>query len=76
MSHTLVLDVSDEAYDELVRVSSKAAQSPEAAASKILNELLPDPLLRLCGTIESPVADVAARHDEYVGESIRSGDRR
>lgn len=76
MGHTLVLDVSDEAYEELLRISGKATQSPEAAASKILNELLPDPLLRLCGTIDSPVTDVAARHDEYIGESIRSGDLR
>jgi hypothetical protein len=72
MSHRLVLDVSDEAYEELVRVSGERSQAPELVASKILNDLLPDPLLKLTGAIKSPATDVASRHDDYIGEGIQS----
>jgi hypothetical protein len=72
--------VSDEAYEELLCRAGRDSQSPELVASSILSGLLPDPLLRLMGTITSPVSDVAARHDEYIGEGIysemvRSADR-
>jgi hypothetical protein len=73
MSHTLVVNLSDEAYAELVRASSEERQTPEAIASKILDNVLPDPLLRLSGAIKTPIADIAARHDEYIGEGIHSG---
>lgn len=76
MSHTLVLNVSDDAYEELVRASNQKRQSPEMLASKMLNELLPDPLLKLVGTIKSSVPDVAARHDEYIGDGIHAGHSR
>lgn len=67
-----MLNLSDEAYEELVRTSSEESQTPELIASKILNDLLPDPLLRLSGAIKSPAADIGLRHDEYIGEGIRS----
>ena len=70
MSHTLTIAVSDEAYEELVCIGSKKSQAPEKVASEILNDLLPDPLLKLMGTIDSPVPDVAERHDQYIGEGI------
>jgi hypothetical protein len=76
MSHTLVLDLSDEAYEELVRVSDEECQAPELIASKMLNDLLPDPLLRLSGAIKSPVVDVGVRHDEYIGEGIHLSNTR
>jgi len=41
-------------------------------ASTILNDLLPDPLLKLTGAVKSPPANLSARHDEYIGEGIRS----
>jgi hypothetical protein len=72
MSRTLVLNLSDEAYEELVRVSSEECQTPELTASKILNDILPDPLLRLSGAIKSPVSDIGVRHDESIGEGIHS----
>jgi hypothetical protein len=72
----LVLNLSDEAYEELVRFSGEERQTPELIASRILNDLLPDPLLRLSGAVKSPVADVGVRHDEYLGEGIRSGHTR
>ena len=39
---------------------------------KMLVDLLPDPLLKLSGAIKSPIADIAAQHDEYIGEGGRS----
>ena len=76
MSRTLVLSLSDEAYEELARVSSEERLAPELVASKILNDLLPDPLLRLSGAIQSPVADAGIHHDEYIGEGVHSSDTR
>jgi hypothetical protein len=76
MSHTLVLNLSDEAYEELVRVSCEESQTPELIAAKILDDLLPDPLLRLSGAIKSPIADVGIRHDEYIGDGIHSSHTR
>jgi len=49
MSQTLVLSLSDEAYEELVRVSGEERQTPELIASKILNDLLPDPFAQAFG---------------------------
>ena len=72
MGHTLTLEVSDEAYDELVLIAVRKSQAPELVASEILNGLLPDPLLKLMGTIDSPLSDIAERHDEYIGEGIYS----
>ncbi len=72
MSHTLVLNLSDQAYEELVRMSGDERQPPELIAAKILNDLLPDPLLRLCGIIESPVEDVGVHHDKSIGDGIQS----
>jgi hypothetical protein len=56
VSHKLALKLSDEAYAELVRISSAEHKTPELIASKILNDLLPDPLLKLAGAVESPAA--------------------
>ena len=67
-----MLNLSDEAYAELVRFSGEKCQTPELIASKMLNDLLPDPLLKLSGAIKSPTADIAVHHDEYIGEGIRS----
>ena len=66
MGRTLTLEVSDEAYDELVLIAVRKSQAPELVASEILNGLLPDPLLKLMGTIDSPLSD------EYIGEGIYS----
>lgn len=70
MGHSITIDLSDEAYKELVAIADRKSQVPELVASEILNDLLPDPLLKLAGTIDSPVRDVAERHDEYIGEGI------
>jgi hypothetical protein len=70
MSQTLTLNLSDEAYDELLRAARERDQSPESVASKILDSSLSDPLLRLSGCIDSPITDVAERHDEYLGREL------
>jgi hypothetical protein len=76
MSHTLVVNLSDEAYEELVRASSEERQTPGVVASKILDDLLDDPLLKLSGAIKTWVADMGVRHDDYIGEGIRSSHTR
>ena len=70
MRHRLVLDVSEEAYAELLRRSGEKSETPEWIASRMLDRLLPDPLLRLAGAIKSTVPDISVRHDEYLGEAI------
>jgi hypothetical protein len=70
MSHTLTLNLSDETYDELLRAARVREQSPESVASRLLGSSLSDPLLRLSGCIDSPVTDVAERHDEYLGREL------
>jgi hypothetical protein len=70
MSHMVTLNLSDEAYDELLRAARDRDQSPESVASRILDDSLSDPLLRLSGCIESPVTDLSERHDEYLGQEL------
>ncbi len=70
LRHSILLDVADDTYQELLREALQKSLTPERVAADILDELLPDPLLRLAGSIKSPLSDVAARHDEYIGEAI------
>ena len=71
-----MLNLSDEAWEELARAASEKSQSPESIASNMLNDSLPDPLLKLSGAIKSRVTDIAARHDEYIGEELQSNHSR
>jgi len=70
MSHTLTLNLTDEAYNELLRAARERDQSPESVASRLLDSSLSDPLLRLSGCIESPITDLSERHDEYLGREL------
>jgi hypothetical protein len=70
MSHTLVLDIPEEAYAELLRAASLNGLAPEQVAQRILEDMLVDPVLQLAGCIKSPVTDAGERHDEYIGQAI------
>ncbi len=70
MSHTLVLEIPDEAYQGLVRSAGEKGQSPEKTAADILADTLGDPVLNLAGCLSFQSPDIAERHDEYIGAGI------
>lgn len=72
MSHTLVLEIPNEAYEELVRSAQKQGQPPERIAADILAESLADPVMRLAGCLSMPFTDIGDRHDEYIGAGLLS----
>jgi hypothetical protein len=75
MSHTLVLDIPEEAYEELTRSARRKGQSPEKVAAGILADSLTDPVLKLAGCLSFPSADLGERHDEYIGAAIHAESR-
>jgi hypothetical protein len=72
MRHTLVLDIPEEAYQDLVRSANEKGQSAEKAAAEILADALGDPVLKLAGCLSFNSPDIAARHDEYIGAGIHA----
>ncbi len=70
MSQTLVLEVPDATWVELIRSAQVRHQSPEAVVLRLVENSLSDPLLKLIGSIQSDVSDGAERHDEYIGEVL------
>jgi hypothetical protein len=82
MSHVLTIHLPDEIYEPLRRSAEQEQRSPEevaaewlAAAVRTIDE---DPVIKLLGTVECDLTDVADRHDYYIGESLmrelRGGD--
>lgn len=71
MSHTLVLEIPEEAYEELVRSATRNGQQPEAVAAEILADSLTDPVMKLAGCLSMPFDDIAERHDEYIGHGLK-----
>jgi hypothetical protein len=72
MSRTLVLEIPDEAYFDLVRSASDQGQSAERLAAEILVGALGDPVLKLAGCLSFSSPDLAMRHDEYIAAGILS----
>lgn len=70
MSHKLVPEIPEDAYDELVRTADRKGKAPERIAAEILAERLTDPVMRLAGCLSIPYADIAKRHDEYIGAGL------
>ncbi len=66
MSQTLVLNISESSYEDLLRVARNREQSPEWFASEMIDSSLSDPLLKLVGCGESQVTDLTRRLDEYL----------
>ncbi|HZW34900.1 MAG TPA: hypothetical protein VFF52_29525 [Isosphaeraceae bacterium] len=75
MAHTLTIDVPETVYHSLERWAAHHGTTPEALArdwvARRVIELENDPLLRWAGAIDSDVADVAERHDRYLGQALR-----
>jgi hypothetical protein len=74
MAHTLTIDLPETVYDALEKWAAQHATSPEALARDLVArqviELENDPLMRWAGSIDSEIADVAERHDEYLGQAL------
>lgn len=70
MSRTLTLEIPEDAYDELVRTANRKGQQLERVAVEILADTLTDPVMRLAGCLSMPYADIAKRHDEYIGAGL------
>jgi len=71
MSHTLVLEIPEDADAELVRSAIRNGQQPETVAAEILADSLTDPVMKLAGCLSMPFDDVAERHDEYIGDGLK-----
>lgn len=67
-----MLDIPDEAYEELVHAANEKGQPPETIAAKILADSLADPVMKLAGCLCVPFRDIGERHDEYIGAGLLS----
>jgi hypothetical protein len=70
MSQALTLNLPDDAYRALLQAGRDRSEPPENVASRLLAEVLSDPLVSLFGCLEYSSPDVADHHDQYIGESI------
>jgi hypothetical protein len=73
MHHTLTLQLPDKVYAALTDQAKRQGRSLEdliAAGLAKAAESSQDPLLRWSGFIQCGPADVAERHDHYLGQAI------
>jgi hypothetical protein len=74
MAHPLTIDIPEPVYHTLENWAAQQGTTPEALArdwvARRINELENDPLMRWAGAIDSDVADVAERHDEYLAQVL------
>lgn len=75
MAQTLTLDLPPTVFDTLADAAKRAGRPLEAVAAdwfeKAAIQTVDDPLLQLAGAFESDVEDVAARHDEFLGQPLK-----
>jgi hypothetical protein len=75
MAQTLTLDLPTTVFDTLVDTAKRTGRPLEAVATdwveKAAIQAVDDPLLQLAGAFESDVKDVAARHDEFLGQQLK-----
>jgi hypothetical protein len=76
MSRTLSLDIPDELYQALQDFASRDGKTPEDVSVAWLTAMMEcianDPLMKLAGTLDSGVPDLAERHDEYLGQQLEA----
>jgi hypothetical protein len=74
MGHTIALEVPENLYEAIRSQAAKRGQTPDSLAAAWLAEAVQsaeqDALVKLFGTIQSDVTDVAERHDFYIGQSL------
>ena len=71
---TLTLEISEELYQALQELASRQGQSAEVLGgtwlSATVERVANDPLMRLAGSFDSGVPDLAARHDHYINRHL------
>jgi hypothetical protein len=77
MSQTVALHIPKELYEALRTEAAKKGRTPDALvvewlaeAIRAANRIEADPLVKLFGTLESDVTNIADRHDDYIGLSV------
>ena len=74
MGHTIALQVSENLYEAIRAQAAKRGQTPDSLAAAWLTEAVQsaeqDALVKLFGTLQGDVTDVADRHDFYIGQSL------
>ncbi|MEZ4525823.1 MAG: hypothetical protein R2941_07885 [Desulfobacterales bacterium] len=74
MRHTLKLDLPEDAYILLMKLSQQIGQLPEVLATKwIISEAqkqIDDPMEKFIGKFSISDNDWADNHDRYIGEKI------
>ncbi len=70
----MTIDIPEPVYHSLEKWAAQEGTTPEALVgvwlARRLIDLENDPLMRWAGAIDSDIADVAQRHDEYLGQSL------
>lgn len=74
MGHTLKLELPEDTYTLLMRLSEKAGGVPEIMAAQwVITEIrkqADDPLEKFIGKFRSGKPDWADNHDRYIGETL------
>jgi hypothetical protein len=74
MTRALTIEVSEATFRRLEERAAQQGKTAEALAAECISRSVgeeADPLLKWAGAIDSTVADVAERHDHYLGESLQ-----
>ena len=72
MGHSITLNLPEKAWQDLLRAGVERNEAPEAVAETLLSDAVSDPLMSLFGCLEYSSSDIAERHDDYIGLSIRA----
>lgn len=72
MSHSITLNLPEEAWLDLLRAGRDRNQEPEAVAEQLLCDAVSDPLMSLFGSLEYSSSDLSDRHDEYLASGIHA----
>jgi len=74
MPKVLSIELPDEAYDALQKLSQEFGVPAEQLASswltKQIQHAVNDPLAKWIGAIETGIPDWAERHDEFIGKAL------
>ncbi len=77
MLRTITLQIPEAAFAAIEKQAEDKGKQPAELAGELLTQAIrrvgepsSDPLIALFGTIESPVTDVAERHDYYIGQAV------
>ncbi len=74
MTRTLTIELPEEVFRFLAQRATGQGKTPEALAAEWLARSVAsgsdDPLMKWAGAVDSDAADVAERHDDYLGQAL------